>query len=401
MSAKNAKAQRQRTAQRCAYLAAQRVPKQYWHGGAPGLSVGDELLSRIDAEELLSTPTTHGIQNGYALGVTRADRVYFSSRKDFARAYAARHQGVDQTTGVIAQRGTLYRVEPLGVVEEDEDFAGNQVSWCAPKARVVAVEATDVFLEQTTANQYVGPYMTWDDDSPMYSPEGGYLPNPVLRRLGYTPSSFVGRYPSWLPFDLVEADIAGQPGGDRPNPAVHEGVGLQAASTAQVYRDKMSRGVELMTKRGVTFSRYGQDDVAEVNALLAVSEHHTRIQETGEDPRGVALALDPQGGIVGVAVITVMGHEGHAVIWVDAVAIAEQWRHQGLGSMLLNTASKLVPADVEFIAGHCSPDVAPFFAQAGFTALRPDVNLLVPLAGGPREFEGVGEDVWFYRQSAL
>ncbi|WIE70366.1 hypothetical protein [Curtobacterium sp. MCLR17_054] len=401
MSSKKTKTQRAHAAQRRDYLAAQRAPKQYWHGGAPGRAVGDELLSRDDAARLLTTPTTHGLQAGYALGVTRPDRVYFTSDRNFARAYASRHQVVDQTTGIVYERGSLYRVEPIGAVEEDQDFSGTGVSWSAPKARIVAVEATDVHLDLTAATQHVGPYMTWDDGTPIYAPDGSYQPSPILRRAGKTANDFKGRYPAWFPFDLVDADLRRRPGHDRPDASVCEGIGLQAASTAEVYRTHMSRSADLIRQRGVTVRPYERGDVATINAMLAAAQHHTRIQDSEEEVRGVALAVHPQDGIIGAAIITAMTLGDRPVVWVDAVVTTDPWRHRGVASMLLNTAPQLVPGKVEFTAGHCPPDVAPFFAQAGFTVLRPGVDLVVPVVGDPKVFTRTDGEPWFYRQSAL
>lgn len=400
MSGKKAKAQRQQTAQRRDYLATKRAPTRYWHGGAPGLSVGDELLSRDDAERSLSTPTTHSLQRGYALGVTRPDRVYFSSDRDFARAYAAKFQRTDQDTGVVFERGSLYRVEPVGNVEDDPDYAGRDVSWCAPKARIVAVEATDVFMEPSLANQHIGPHMTWDDGSPMYSRAGDYLPSPLLRRRGLSASDLAGRYPAWFPYELVEADLAGRPGSDRPDAATCSGIGWAATSTAVVYRTHMSRARDLLA-RGVIMRRYELTDVARVNELLADVGHHTRVQESDDEPRGVLLAEHPHHGLMGAVVVTAANVQGRAIVFVDAIATAERWRNAGVASVLLNMVGQILPAPIEFVAGHCAPDVAPFFAQAGFTVLRPGVDLAVPVPGDTKLFAGMDDEAWFYRQSAL
>lgn len=399
MSGKKAKAQRQ-TAQRSAYLATKRAPVQYWHGGAPGLSVGDELLSRDDAERLLTESTTHGLQGGYALGVTRTDRVYFSSSRDFARAYASKFHRIDQTTGVVFERGTLYRVEPIGSVEDDPDFAGRSVSWCAPRARVVAVEVTDVHMEPSAANEHIGPHMTWDDGSAIYSDAGDYLPSPILRARGMTALDFMGQYPSWFPFDLVDADLAGRPGGDRPVASTHAGIGWEATSTATAYRSYMTRA-KAMLARGATFRPHEPADVAAVNELLSHADLRTRLQPTEEELRQAVLAEHPEHGLVGALVITPVNVQDRAIVFVDAIATAEQWRHQGLASVLINTASQLLPVPLEFIAGHCAPDVAPFFAQAGFTVLRPGVDLAVPIPGKHQVFAGLDDEAWFYRQSAI
>jgi GNAT superfamily N-acetyltransferase len=395
---KKAKAQRQQAAQRSAYLATKRTATQYWHGGAPGLSVGDELLSRDDAERALTAPTAHGLQSGYALGVTRTDRVYFSSDREFARAYASKFHRIDRKTGVVFERGTLYRVEPIGSVEDDPDFAGRNVSWCAPRARVVAIEATEVFQEPAVANERIGPHMTWDDGSPLYSADGDYLPSPILRARGLTAGDFYGQYPAWFPFDLVDADLAGRQGGDRPDPAVHPAVGWPAASTATAYRSYMTRA-RVFVDQGCVFRPYRLSDLPALNDLLAEAGYPGL--QLDDDAGSIVLAEHPQHGLMGAIVFTAMITQERGFVFVDAIATAEQHRHNGVGSVLLNTAAQLLPVPLEFIGGHCSPDVAPFFSQAGFTVLRQGVDLAVPVPGKPNIFKGADDQVWFYRQSVI
>ncbi len=68
-------------------------------------------------------PRRTDCRGGYALGVTDPDRVYFSRVRDFARSFAARQITADRESGIIFQHGSLYRVEPIGAVELDPDFA--------------------------------------------------------------------------------------------------------------------------------------------------------------------------------------------------------------------------------------------------------------------------------------
>lgn len=143
--------------------------RKYWHGGAPGLQVGDVLMSRImQAQQPLQR---------VALAprpfdeVTLHDRVYFSDNEDFARAYAYQHE-LATPSGTIVSRGTLYEVEPVGSIEEDEDFAGCAVSWCSPSAVITAVLDIDVRMRERDAVRAIGEYCTWDDGRPMYHPDG-------------------------------------------------------------------------------------------------------------------------------------------------------------------------------------------------------------------------------------
>ncbi len=145
--------------------------QQYWHGGFPGIAPGAMLLSPHDAAKS-RIPISYTPREHPALGrVSRTDRVYLSTSEEFARAYAFQTE-ITTTSGQIAARGTLYRVQPLGAVEEDPDYAGHMVSWCSPRAIILDVVAVDVRMRVRDATQAIGRYMTWDDGRPMYFEDG-------------------------------------------------------------------------------------------------------------------------------------------------------------------------------------------------------------------------------------
>lgn len=142
---------------------------KYWHGGAPGLQVGDVLMSRTaqalqPRQRIVAQPRPFD-------EVTNRDRVYFSDNQDFARAYAYQLE-LTTPSGAIVTRGSLYEVEPIGTIEEDEDYAGCAVSWCAPSAVITAVADVDVRMRERDAVRIIGEYCTWDDGRPMYHPDG-------------------------------------------------------------------------------------------------------------------------------------------------------------------------------------------------------------------------------------
>lgn len=93
----------------------------WYHGGVPGLEVGELLLppdisgTRHTLSAYASEP--HG---------QRRDVVYLARIQDHARAYAA-----------LYPDGAVYRAEPIGATEPDPDAPGFSVM-CA-QARVVEV----------------------------------------------------------------------------------------------------------------------------------------------------------------------------------------------------------------------------------------------------------------------
>lgn len=143
----------------------------YWHGGAPGLTVGSPLLSPA-AAAAAGVATSHTPRDRPEIGlVARADRVYFSSDQNFARAYAFQTE-ITTRAGVTLSRGTLYQVSPVGPIEEDPDFAGRRISWCAPTARIIAIVGIDVRMRARDATKAIGSYSSWDDGRPMYLDDG-------------------------------------------------------------------------------------------------------------------------------------------------------------------------------------------------------------------------------------
>lgn len=112
------------------------TPARLFHGGVPGLRLGDRLTGGHERR----------MHDGCAWCVARAngtaehdpashhpDRVYVSTDREYARFYAS-----------LYGYGDLYRVEPIGeLVPSDED---GFPSWTAESVRVVGVVARAVRL---------------------------------------------------------------------------------------------------------------------------------------------------------------------------------------------------------------------------------------------------------------
>jgi hypothetical protein len=93
------------------------VDLQLWHGGAPGLSEGDRLLPPTETG-LVYTRIEMSLEEGLGKIGQRRDRVYVTTRRALAKAYA----GLWTPDGQRHGGGTLYRVdvEPDDL-EPDED----------------------------------------------------------------------------------------------------------------------------------------------------------------------------------------------------------------------------------------------------------------------------------------
>jgi len=121
----------------------------YFHGGKPGLSIGDLILpgspNFVDGCPVCDA---HRAGDNHPLEpVTKhADRVYITTDREYARFYASKYP-----------RGDLYSVEPLGeIVPSDEDPFP---TWHVPTARVRGLY--DVYV-QLTRKQRRGLVRRWE-----------------------------------------------------------------------------------------------------------------------------------------------------------------------------------------------------------------------------------------------
>lgn len=371
--------------------------RRYWHGGRSGLQPGDVLRSRSVAEQEGADLSFYDMQLGYDIALTRPDRVYFSSDREFARAFAGRIQIRDTSTGMVYQQGALYRVEPVGEVEPDPDFKNGQ-SWCAPSARIVAVEDPSVLLDMYEANSRLGRHLAWADGSAVYTRDGRYLPSPeqfAADRTGML--AMADRLLPWTPLEHINAAIIGQPSGDRPDPQQCTSVLGAASEGVDVMRRHFERATALVAQ-GVTFRSGGDADLAVVNELVAMT---SGVPVHEDDERGVIIAEHPRDGIVGAMVLTAFAVDERNVMMLEAIAVTPSWRGRGLGSVLLLTGQQLVPAPVVFAGGHCDPSVGRFFNQLGFTTIQPGVPLIMPFSDEPTGIDVGDEHCWFYRQGPI
>lgn len=177
---------------------------RYWHGGAPGLNVGDDLVpaTALDHLPVLYADPDYGSDPAY---------VYVSTSQTLAMGCAAQwgsHFG-DRVAG------DLYQVEPKGALEVDPDYAHvPDLSWRCQRAAIVAVYRRSV--EMTHELSIYGlQFTTWDDGQPMYDQAGFLLPNLGMRQAGITASdlSTLGTGAPWFAANELAQRLASQRGG--------------------------------------------------------------------------------------------------------------------------------------------------------------------------------------------
>ena len=147
----------------------------YWHGGRPGLRVGDVLTPGKASLHALRTYAER--QAEYPPGV------FVTSDRQFARGWASTY-GVRHGGG---QRGSLYQVQPDGELLRDPDYLiGPAVSWHCSTAVITRVAQVAVRLTEAEEIRAVAPYTFWTDGSPQYSPDGILNLRPAHARMGIT-----------------------------------------------------------------------------------------------------------------------------------------------------------------------------------------------------------------------
>lgn len=143
-----------------------------FHGGAPGLDVGDVLTKEhwSDPRELAGDL---GMPSELIAPGKRA--VYITSDALFAASFAAKKP-----------LGDLYRVEPHGEIGPDPDFADHKdLSFACESATILEVLHRQV--KPTRENRLAGSRaMTWSDGGAIYDEDGFMLPSKIMEAHGIT-----------------------------------------------------------------------------------------------------------------------------------------------------------------------------------------------------------------------
>lgn len=110
---------------------------ELWHGGAPGLNVGDRLLPPT-ATGLVRTRADQSAEAGLSQISQRRDRVYVTTDRELAKVFA--RQWFDGTR--VRSHGWLYLVEvEQADLEDDDDLRSLPgVSYQAATGFVLAVK---------------------------------------------------------------------------------------------------------------------------------------------------------------------------------------------------------------------------------------------------------------------
>ena len=165
-------------------------PRRFWHGGAPGLAVGDRIIPRAHLPDDNYDKAPHT-----TIDPTDTDRVYLTTDASFAVGWALRYAN---TPFPGARRGTVYEVRPEGELEIDTDFPAEAGSWHSTSAVIIGIYRRRVTGPDSERRKRIGRHTTWSDNTPVYTSDGFLLPAPEWRAQGITADQLrrFGRWPA-------------------------------------------------------------------------------------------------------------------------------------------------------------------------------------------------------------
>lgn len=98
---------------------------------------------------------------------------------------------------------------------------------------------------------------------------------------------------------------------------------------------------------------------------------------------GAVVAFDPQGSVIGCAVVGAADFDGRAVMFLQHLVVEPRWRGRGVGAVTLGLLHQMLPfAGLVATVGNCAAEDARFYQHAGFTVFQPGEPLELPV-GAP------------------
>lgn len=176
-------------------------PVRYFHGGAPGIGVGQVILPRKAMPAWRSVRLVYNGVSAEQLG-DHGETVSITTEFAIAEAYAGEYR----TPADKRVPGQVYEVDPLSVTEQDPDF-----EWSYPTiarvrqgARVVALigEPVQVQLNERYIKRAIGSHFRHPDGTPLYNACGYIRMTSAWREYGKTRRSLRNLGP-WVPGHLV------------------------------------------------------------------------------------------------------------------------------------------------------------------------------------------------------
>lgn len=173
---------------------------KYYHGGAPGLAVGDRIVPRKDHPAWRERPVGNDDGSFPEFGGYHA--VSLTVDLEIARAYASQYVLPNDRR----VPGQIYEVQPVGTISKDPDFIHSfpDMARCLDGAEIVAVrEVVDVETNpragvKALAKHLVNPWT----GQPLYDEQGFVQVTEATEAAGHTPEDLM-RLGPWVPYEHV------------------------------------------------------------------------------------------------------------------------------------------------------------------------------------------------------
>lgn len=173
------------------------MPTKFYHGGAPGLKVGDVILPRNLHSIWSQVPVEWNGRPASDIG-DAGDTVSLTTDFQVASGYAGEYLHYDGRH----IDGQVYEVTPIGKIQIDPDWPCTYptIARCENGALVTKVEAVvPVQNNPRVLTKALAPYWTYADHSRKIFDARGYLRHTEeLKYLGYSEEELIGMGP-WMP----------------------------------------------------------------------------------------------------------------------------------------------------------------------------------------------------------
>ena len=123
-----------------------------WHGGAPGRSIGDELLPPVATWFKRTSRVINGPRRKGFVAAYRTDMVYATTDREFAEVWALLYSQDADRVGA----GLVYEVE-LESPKPDDDLSSFGTSFQARRGRIIGV-GTPVTTSESRLNDVLIAY---------------------------------------------------------------------------------------------------------------------------------------------------------------------------------------------------------------------------------------------------
>lgn len=371
----------------------QTTEQRFWHGGAPGLSVGDRIIPRSRLDDACFDKWITSRDDP-----TNTDRVYITTDVSFATGWAIRYAN---TPYPGARRGAIYEVVPDGEIVRDPDFPAEAGSWYTSTATIVGIRRPKVTGPDSQRHKRIGRFLTWTDGTPTYTDEGFLRAAPEWRAAGVVDAD-LRRFGRWVAFENLAATEDGlmvdttDPEEERQArmffrehvrnnrivnmvdperiPRLHS-----HSRPASEVRDRYLRSAQSLLDKGVQFLHSDlRQDLSSVKAFVGRWRSTSRVQSIRPEHHTAVIA-SYGGRPIGLALVEFQRYAAGHAVFVHDLVVDDGWRGMGVGTVLAGMLPRMLENTL-YTAGPCSPEHAHFLNRSGYTVLTPGSPLPFTLA---------------------